>query len=251
MSLYKCLIVDDEELARNLIRNHLSQLDDFEVVATCESAIEASKVLSQHPVDLLFLDIEMPVLSGTDFFKNLINKPKVIFTTAYRDYALDGFELNAVDYLLKPVTFSRFFQSIEKFLAMQQNGGSSAASDVTKETAPSGASLGGTPAADPTTDYLFVSKDRKKVKVCFQQIMYVESLRDYLKVHLKAGEALQFKGSITAFAKKLDQRFLRVHRSFIVNCHEITAYTRYDVEIGDVEIPIGDHYKEAVLERLG
>lgn len=114
--MYKCVIVDDEELARNLIQNHLNQLDDFEIVAICESAIEASKVLQQQQVDLLFLDIELPVLRGTDFFKNLINKPKVIFTTAYRDYALDGFDLNAVDYLLKPITFGRFFKAIEKFL---------------------------------------------------------------------------------------------------------------------------------------
>ena len=117
---YKCLIIDDEELARELIETHLSLLTDFEVVASCASAIEARKVLQEHSVDLLFLDIEMPVLKGTHFFKNLLHKPSVIFTTAYRDYALDGFELNAVDYLLKPITFERFFNATEKFLNQQK-----------------------------------------------------------------------------------------------------------------------------------
>ena len=240
------MIVDDEELARNLIGNHLSQLDDFELVASCESAIAASKVLSHQPVDLLFLDIEMPVLSGTDFFKNLLHKPKVVFTTAYRDYALDGFELNAVDYLLKPITFSRFFQSIEKFLAMQPMGerieaGISAFEDTKAQ---------GSESRAQSTDYLFINKDRKKVKVCFDKMLYLESLKDYIKVHLSDGETLQFKGSITAFAAKLDHRFVRVHRSFIVNCDAVTAYTKYDVEVGATEIPIGDHYKEAVRQRF-
>ena len=111
---YKCLVVDDEELARRLMSNHLSQLDNFELVASCESAIAASKILKENHIDLLFLDIEMPVLKGVDFFKNLQNKPRVIFTTAYRNYAVEGFELDAVDYLLKPITFARFFKSIEK-----------------------------------------------------------------------------------------------------------------------------------------
>ncbi|MEL7145176.1 MAG: response regulator transcription factor [Bacteroidota bacterium] len=247
MSLYKCLIVDDEELARNLIKNHLSQLEDFELVAACESAIEASKVLNQKTVDLLFLDIEMPVLSGTDFFKNLIHKPKVIFTTAYRDYALDGFELNAIDYLLKPITFSRFFKSVEKFRTIQQHETKTpaTASDCDSQTDHL------KPVAKIATDpHLFISKDRKKIKVCFENVLYIESLKDYLKIYLKGGETLQFKGSITAFSERLDHRFARIHRSFIVNCDEITAYTKYDVEIGAVEIPIGDHYKDAVRNKF-
>ena len=108
MQSYKCLIVDDEQLARELISTHLINIPEFEIVASCSSAIEAQKQLQQHQVDLMFLDIEMPVLKGTDFYQSLIHKPKVIFTTAYRDYALDGFELDAVDYLLKPIVFSRF-----------------------------------------------------------------------------------------------------------------------------------------------
>ena len=119
MKTYNCIIVDDEELARELIETHLSQLPDFKVVASCDSAIEASVVLKNQKVDLMFLDIEMPVLKGTDFLKNLAHKPKVIFTTAYREYAIESYELNVVDYLLKPIIFTRFFKAIEKFLDTQ------------------------------------------------------------------------------------------------------------------------------------
>ena len=117
---YKCLIVDDEELARELIATHLSILDDFELVASCANALEARTILQKETIDLLFLDIEMPILKGTEFFKGLENKPKVIFTTAYRNYAVEGFDLNAVDYLLKPILLDRFLQGIDKFLVSVQ-----------------------------------------------------------------------------------------------------------------------------------
>ncbi|MEL6558218.1 MAG: LytTR family DNA-binding domain-containing protein [Bacteroidota bacterium] len=231
--MYKCLIVDDEELARNLIRNHLSQLDDFEIVAMCESAIDAGKVLQQQPVDLLFLDIEMPVLQGTEFFKNLIHKPKVIFTTAFRDYALDGFELNAVDYLLKPITFGRFYKAIEKF----------------KE------SCGTTTPPPPTAevkkeDSLFIRKDRKQVKLMLDDIRYIESVKDYIKI-VTANDQHLIKHSITAFGEQLDGRFMRIHRSFIINIEKVTAYTKHDIEIGEIEIPIGENYKSDLIKKLG
>ncbi len=231
--IYKCLIIDDEELARELIETHLNQLDNFELVASCASAIEASNILQKQPVDLLFLDIEMPVLKGTEFFKNLLQKPKVIFTTAYRDYALDGFELNAIDYLLKPITFSRFFKAIEKFKEQS--------SITVKETQ---SNL-------PTTedDFIFVSKNRKKVKVIFDEILYIESLKDYIKIHL-VNESHTVKFSISAFEKELDARFIRIHRSYIVNKNKITAYTKNDIEIGKAEIPIGDNYRENISGRL-
>jgi len=225
--IYKCLIIDDEELARELVETHLRQLDGFELVASCASAIEASNILQQQPIDLLFLDIEMPVLKGTEFFRNLIQKPKVIFTTAYRDYALDGFELNAVDYLLKPITFSRFFKAIEKFKNQQ----------LSTPIIPVGIPLN-----NISEDFIFVSKNRKKIKLIFDDILYIESFKDYVKVHL-TNESHTIKFSITAFEKELDFRFIRIHRSYIVNQHKITAYTKHDIEIGDIEIPIGDNYK--------
>ena len=229
---YKCVIVDDEDLARGLIKNHLKQLDDFELVASCVSAIEASKILKEEKVDLLFLDIEMPVLKGTDFFKNLVYKPKVIFTTAYRDFALDGFELNAVDYLLKPITFARFFKAIEKFLEQTQS------LTVLSEKS--------VPVKD---DFVFVRKDRKQVKILFDDILYVESVKDYIKIITSEGNHLT-KQSLTYFYELLDDRFLRTHRSYFVNLEKITAYTNQDIEIGKFEVPIGNSYKIAVLERL-
>lgn len=226
--MYRCLIVDDEELARELIETHLKQLDGFELVASCSSAIEASKVLQQQSIDLLFLDIEMPVLKGTDFFKNLIVKPHVIFTTAYRDYALDGFELNAVDYLLKPITFSRFFMATEKFISLRNTRLIS--TEVEKAT------------TTQKDNFIFIREDRKQVKVFYDDILYIESVKDYIKIHLSNKTRL-IKYSLTAFEDRLDERFIRTHRSYIVNRDKITAYTKQDIEIDAIEIPIGENYK--------
>lgn len=226
--IYKCLIVDDEKLARRLLKSHLSQLKDFELVASCESAIQASEILQNEPIDLLFLDIEMPILKGTDFLKNLINPPKVIFTTAYRDYAVEGFELNAVDYILKPITFQRFFNAIDKFRALNRNTNSVSLHNTYKE---------------PTNDFVFIRKDRKQVKIYLNSILYIESLKDYIKIHVE-NESHITKSSISTFEEKLDKRFVRIHRSYIVNQDKITAYTNNDIEIGNIEIPIGDTYKK-------
>ncbi len=231
---YTCLIVDDEELARDLIKNHLDQLDHFELVGMCESAIEASQILKNQKIDLLFLDIEMPVLRGTDFFRNIINKPNVIFTTAYRDYAVDGFELNAIDYLLKPITFSRFFKAIEKFLELQSSKSINHLIDI-KE--------------DQKRDYIFVRKERKQVKIFFDEILCVESVRDYIKIKTESGNHI-VKYSLTAFIENLDNNFIRTHRSYVVNIKKITAYTKNDVEIGKIEIPIGERYKSIIKKIL-
>lgn len=225
--VHKCLIIDDEELARRLLANHLSQLKNFELVASCESAIEANTILKEHSIDLLFLDIEMPVLSGVDFFKNLVNKPKVIFTTAYRDYAVEGFELDAVDYLLKPITFARFFKAVEKYTSQQDTTPSIEKSPISHNA------------------FIYVRKDRKQVKVYYDDIRYIESLKDYIRIHLKDTHHV-VKYNIGAFQNELDGRFLRTHRSYIVNTDFITAYTSYDIEIETIEIPIGDSYKKQV-----
>jgi len=231
---YRCLIIDDEKLARRLIENHLMQLDDFELVASCSSAIKASTILQEEAIDLLFLDIEMPVLKGTDFFKNLLHKPKVIFTTAYRDYAVEGFELDAVDYILKPITFHRFFKGIEKFRNLQ--------SPV--ETVPLGAKN-----TENNATFIYVRVNRKQVKINFDAILYIESIKDYIKIHTRK-EVHITKHSISSFEKKLDSRFCRVHRSFIVNKDQITAYTKNDIEIEKIEIPIGDNFRKNIAAFL-
>jgi len=229
MRKYKCLIVDDEELARELIATHLGQLPEFEIVASCASAIEANTILKTQTIDLLFLDIEMPVIKGTEFLKNLVIKPKVIFTTAHREYAIESYELNVIDYLLKPIVFIRFFKAIEKFLEGQ----------VVVETNNNA----------PELTHIFVQSNKKSIKVVFDEILYVESIKDYIKIHT-TNSILSIKHGISAFEDKLDHRFLRVHRSYIVNAHKVTAYTKQDIEIGEKEIPIGDLYKKSALEKL-
>ena len=229
MKKYKCLIVDDEELARELIATHVQQLPDFEIVALCASAIEASSILKKERVDLLFLDIEMPVLKGTEFLKNLANKPKVIFTTAHREYAIESYELNVVDYLLKPIVFNRFFKAIEKFLETQ----------TVVETIQQ----------KEKVSHIFVQSNKKNIKVLLEDILYIESIKDYIKIHT-TNERLVIKHGISAFEDKLDDRFVRVHRSYIVNSNKVTAFTKQDIEIGNIEVPIGDMYKKIALERL-
>lgn len=223
---YKCLIVDDEALARELIETHLSKLDNFEIVASCYSALEAHKVLKEYAVDLIFLDIKMPVLNGTDFFKSLAVKPKVIFTTAYRDYAVEGFELNAVDYLLKPITFSRFFKSIERFTE----------SSLKKPK-------------EDIKNFIFVKSNKKNIKIVFDTILFIESIKDYIRIHL-VNNKVMFKHGLGVFEDKLDNRFLRVHRSYIINKDKVNAFTKNDIEIHNIEIPIGEYYKKNTLEAL-
>lgn len=231
---YSCIIVDDENPGRELIASHLAHLPQFELVASCSSAIEASQVLEERAVDLMFLDIEMPVMKGTDFYHNLSEAPAVIFTTAYRDYAVEGFELEAVDYLLKPIVFSRFFKAVQRFLSQQAtliNSGSGQATD-------------------PPTDELFVRINRKNVRLRRQDILYVRGMKDYLEVHT-SGHRHIVKSTLGSFARQLGPGFLRIHRSYLVNRAHISAVTRQDVEIGDLELPISDAYREAVLSSLG
>ncbi len=231
---YKCLIIDDEPLARELLETYLHKIPNFELVASCSSALEASAFMNNTKIDLLFLDIEMPVLKGTDFFKNLLQKPDVVFTTAYRDYAVDGFELNALDYLLKPIFFDRFFLAIQKFLKQKQIVQSPSIEQNTRSK----------------ENYVFVNKSKKQIKIVFDEVLYIESLKDYIKIHLRDKETIMVKESISAFEKRIDLRFIRLHRSYIVNSEKITAYTKNDVEVGRIEIPIGNNYKENMLPFL-
>ncbi|MGB0838152.1 MAG: LytR/AlgR family response regulator transcription factor [Flavobacteriaceae bacterium] len=225
---YKCIIIDDEKLARELLESHVSKLPELELLGSFNSAIEAQKILRERSIDLLLLDIEMPILKGTELYKNLKVKPQVIFTTAYRDYAVEGFELNATDYILKPITFTRFNTAIQKFLE-------SSTPVISQESMPA--------------NHLFVRHEKKQLKLNFEDIYFIKSIKDYVQIHKKDGKIL-VKESLSAFHKKLDKRFLRTHRSYIVNQDHLTAYTKKDVEILRQEIPIGDNYREDLLNKL-
>jgi len=225
---YKCIIIDDEKLARELLESHVSKFPELELLGSYNSAIEAQKILRERSIDLLLLDIEMPILKGTELYKNLKVKPQVIFTTAYRDYAVEGFELNATDYILKPITFTRFNTAIQKFLG-------SSTQVISQE---------------PTSaNHLFVRHEKKQLKLNFEDIYFIKSIKDYVQIHKKDSKVL-VKESLSAFHKKLDKRFLRTHRSYIVNQDHLTAYTKKDVEILRQEIPIGDSYRENLLKKL-
>ncbi|RKR09394.1 LytTR family two component transcriptional regulator [Flavobacterium sp. 90] len=226
---YKCIIVDDEPLARELIASHLVNFENFELIDSFENALKAYTFLETNTVDLIFLDIEMPLLKGNEFLKKLKNPPKVIFTTAYREYAIEGYELNVIDYLLKPITFDRFFVSIEKFKQLQ---------NPKKEI------------STATENHIFVTSGSRNIKIVFDEILFVESLKDYITIHLENGKSHHIKQNISVFEKQLDSNFVRVHRSYIIQIKKLTAYSKNEVEINTVEIPIGNSYKENWLHHL-
>ena len=222
----KCLLVDDEPPALKVLTTYLENMDNLELVGTCTNAFEAMQMLKDHPVDVLFLDIKMPKLLGTEFVRTLRNPPKVIFTTAHKDYALEGFELDAVDFLLKPFSFERFVRAVTKL--------------TTGNDQPAGEHVG----AGTGEPFLYFRIDRKMVKVELKDIRYIESLKDYSRIVRIEDKPLIVKKPISSIEQQLPApRFLRIHRSFIVAIDKITAFTQNDIEIGDQEIPIGKLYR--------
>jgi len=231
----RCLLIDDEPPALKVLAKYISSIGDLEVVGQCGNAIEALGVLRQKTVDVIFLDIKMPRIIGTEFFKNLSHPPKVIFVTAYREYAVDGFELDAVDYLVKPVSFERFFKSITKLNRLM---GREISSLIPNDTPNPGAFV-----------YLKVDRDMKKVFV--NDIVYIESWKDYIKIFLTDGKSLLAKQSISAMENLLSEhKFVRVHRSFMVSLDKISGYNGLSVQLSELEIPIGRLYKQSVMEKL-
>ncbi|WP_420571566.1 LytR/AlgR family response regulator transcription factor [Kordia sp.] len=231
----KCLLVDDEPLAIKLLENHISKIASFEVVATCNNAMKALEILNTQEIDLLFLDIKMPTMTGIDFLKSLRNPPKTIFTTAYREYALESYDLDVADYLLKPITFDRFFRAVERFYR-----------DI-KPTQVSVAS-----ASSPKTEEVLIQiksgTKYHKVSVC--DIVYIESLKDYVKIHTSSKSIVSKQKISDLEAELAKHAFLRIHRSYLINSKKVTAFTPHDIELNNVEVPIGASYKEYVLAIL-
>lgn len=229
----KCLIVDDEPLAINIIKEYISQVPQLELVTTCPDAIQAFKALNEHTIDLVFLDIEMPHLNGINFIKSLANPPAIILTTAYRDYALESYEIDVVDYLLKPISFPRFFKAVTKHL-------NSIGTNTPIQAAPTSNTRSGS---------IYVYSNKKNIKVYFEEILYIESIKDYVRIHTTTKNIIS-KDTITKYETLLPNSFFRIHRSFIVNSAKISAFTPHDIEIGDKELPIGTSYKKKVMELL-
>ena len=232
----QCLIIDDEPPAREILRQHIAGVEVLELVGSCSNAVEAISFLKQHPVDLLFLDIQMPQLLGTNFIRTLKNPPKVIFTTAYRKYAVEGFELDAVDYILKPISFERFLKAVNKVLQINSVNEHIPAS---KEIQPESNSL-----------FLYFRADRKMVKVFFHEILFIESLKDYIKI-VTTSKTIVTKYVLYTLEEMLPAgEFLRIHKSFIVAINKIDSYNAETIQIAKHEIPIGKLYKIEVIRKL-
>lgn len=231
----KCLIVDDEPLAVRLIENHIAKIDLLEVVATANSALKAFEILNTEKIDLLFLDIKMPNITGIDFLKSLKHPPRTIFTTAYRDFAIESYELEAVDYLLKPITFERFFKSVDRFLR-----------EVNQVKLPE--------SENKEEKYILLKSSGKNFKILLDDILYIESIKDYVKVHKVDGTILTSKYKIGSLETELPSgSFVRIHRSFIINASKITAFSNTDIEVSGIDLPIGVSHKEQVdlfLEKI-
>lgn len=234
----RCLIVDDEYLARELLRTYVEQLPQLELVATCDTAPAGLEVLQTQEVDLVLLDIQMPTLSGLELVRTLTTKPKVIFTTAYAQHALEGFELQATDYLVKPIAFERFVRAVNNArqqLALEWQAGEA----------------GGAPAeASEAPGHLYAKVDHKLVKVAFDDILYIEGLREYVGI-CTAKRRYVVHQSMKKLEQRLPpQRFMRVHKSYIVALNHIKAVYGNTIELEGKELPIGKRYKDAFLNGL-
>jgi len=231
MLKYSCLIVEDEPLSAEILTDYIRQVPFLELRSVCADAIFAMELLQKEKIDLLFLDIHLPKLKGMEFLESLRNPPRVIIISAYKDYALQAFELNVVDYLLKPIRFSRFLKAVNK-LEQSDNRPLPPPADTRERT------------------YFFFSVGKKKVKVFLDEILYIESLREYVRITTRDKNILT-KFQLSAIEELLSRNnFIRIHRSFIVAKDKISAFTATDVEINNKQIPIGRSYKELVIGLL-
>ncbi|WP_281614691.1 LytTR family DNA-binding domain-containing protein [Flammeovirga sp. SubArs3] len=231
---YNCLIVDDEQLARNLLSAYVQKIPYLHEVASCKSPLEAMEIMQKEQIDILLLDIQMPELSGLDFVKSLLVKPVVIFTTAYSEYAVQSYELDTVDYLLKPFSLDRFFKAINKGVERIEM----------KSSHQQGA-------AEAEPAHLFVKGDSKTHKILPNDILYIEGLKEYVSYFLEDHSRIISLNSLTKLEKELNQYgFMRVHRSYIVNVSKVTAFEKHMLWIGEHEIPVGKTYREMVNQKM-
>jgi DNA-binding LytR/AlgR family response regulator len=224
MNKLKCVIVDDEPMAREILTSYIDKSPNLELLESCKNAAEAILFLQDHKADLFFLDINMPEINGLSLAKIINNKGQIIFTTAYRDYAVDGFNLNVVDYLLKPISFDRFLEAVKKVSTPE--------------------------IIENDKDFMFVRSDRKMIKIDFQSILYIESLSDYVKI-FTTEKTIVIRETISNLQEKLpSKKFIRIHRSFIISFKKIDSYTNEFIEINQKALPISRSYKESVLQKL-
>ncbi len=234
MKSLECLVVDDEPPAREIIKRYIHALPSLHFAGECANAIQAITFLQRQPIDILFLDIRMPQLNGLDLIKTIKNPPNVIITTAYQEYALEGYELDVVDFLMKPILFERFLKAVNKILYDRNTLAEIPKMDTEKVSEP----------------FIYFRADRKMVKVMLDQILYIESMKDYIKIY-SLGETIVTKQSIRSLEELLPEtKFVRSHRSFIVSLSKVKSFSSESIEIGNKKIPIGKLYKNNVLKLL-
>jgi two-component system LytT family response regulator len=229
---FKCLIVDDEPLALDIIENYLQRFEHVEC-RRCENALDAFRLLKEEKFDLIFLDIEMPMLTGLDFLGTLKDPPPVIITTAYRDYAVEGFEFEALDYLVKPISFPRFLKAFERAMKSVSTTENSSENNPADEN-----------------EYLFLKVDRKFVKIMMSDILYIESLKDYIRVTTKSSSLISYQ-SLTSITEKLPtDKFIRIHRSFTIGIDKVNSIEGNCVEIDGKLLPISREHRQEVLKKI-
>lgn len=232
----KCLVIDDEPFAREILKNHISGVEHLTLAGECSNALEAMSFLKDNAVDLIFLDIQMPQLNGTNFVRTLAIKPAIIFTTAHRKYALEGFELGAVDYLLKPISFERFLKAVNKLMHFGSINGSMAEKKETEK--------------ESQSSFLYFRVERKMIKVLFRDILFIEALKDYIRISTTT-KSIVTKYVLSTLEEILPaSEFLRIHKSYIVAKHKIDSYSAEFVQIANNELPIGRLYKYEVNKQL-
>lgn len=234
----RVIIVDDEPLALDVMETYIDKLPSLELVARCENAIQAFDVLSREEVDIMFLDIQMPQLTGIDFLKSLSNPPLVIFTTAYPNYAIEGYELNVIDYLLKPISFERFMKAVNKALSQLELQNDTATAVPAATESSEGA------------DFIFVKADKKLIKVNYDDILYVEGLKDYVIIKMATSRVITLQTMKSLESKLPSGIFKRIHRSYIVNLDKIKAVVGNMVEVDKKHLPIGKNYRDQLLKII-
>ena len=238
--MINAIIVDDEPLAQDVLETYIEKIPEITLLAKCNNALEANEVLKKESVDLMFLDIQMPQLTGIDFLKTLSRPPIVIFTTAYPNYALEGFELNALDYLLKPISLERFMKAVNKAIEQIEL--------QRKDAAPESPTQGDDP------DFIFVKADKKLVKISYDDIIYIEGLKDYVIIRMNESRVITLQTMKSLEAKLPQANFKRIHRSYIVNIDKIDAVMGNMIEVQEKNqakhLPIGKNYRDDLLEII-
>jgi len=237
MKTINCVLADDEELARGIIERYIAQLPQLKLVASCSNGAKTFIALKNNKVDLLFLDIKMPQLSGLELLRSVKNPPPVILTTAFREHALESFELNVIDYLLKPIPFDRFLKAIEKYESLTNTDSNPELVKVKADE-------------DIKEAFIYIKADKKMVRVLLKEILFIEGLKDYVQIHTSDRKIITYQ-TLTYFEEKLPvSHFMRVHRSYIVGVNHIQSYSATEVEVAGRAIAIGSTYAKVVLKQL-